>query len=382
MKKQKGIVLIITVVMLFFLAVLSLYSMRGTIIQDKMTANINNKTITMNVAEAGASEFKVWLKDYLKNHEWPNEVDQEKFTIFGNLPREKSHGTLGLFGEENDENGYYWVDRDNIPSEAGCTSNPCWIKSNKLIILNVTGYLVKGRGDDRVILGESVYSVKIKAGSTFIEMPALPAALTLAGDFDTFGTGNSGGFKINGGLNNVAIATDVNFTDSQEAVNSEFRKPNNSVKKENYTGSCESPCTSPLDLGMWGNAEKVLNWVDSIKNNSDLVTYYNDNFSGKVNTSKPIIIVDGDLNSTGKVGTFNGILIVLGSATFNGNFGTINGGVYVGNIDRKTRKFSNEPTQFNGGGTFSINYNKNNMTNTNDSTPLDHLSVIEWVDVI
>ena len=380
MKKQKGIVLVITVVMLFFLAVVSLYSMRGTIAQDKMTANINNKTITMNVAEAGASEFKVWLKDYFKNHPWPNDVDQENFTIFGNLPRVKTHSTLGLFGEKNKENGYYWVDRNNIPSETGCTSNPCWIKSNKLIILNVTGYLVKGKGNNRVVLGESVYKVKIKAGSTFPEIPVLPAALTLAGNIDNFTTGNANHFTIDGGNDNVAIATDRVFANSLNTVNNALSK--NSVKQENYKGNCGvTPCTSSMDLGMWGNPEQLLNWVDSIKNNSN-VTYYDKDFSGKVDTSKPIIIVDGDLTSDGNVGSFNGILVVLGNATFNGNFGTINGGVYVGNIDRTTRKFSNEPSRFNGGGTFSINYNKNNMTTTNDSTPLDHLSVIEWVDVI
>lgn len=380
MKNQKGIVLVITVVMLIFLAMVSLYAMRGTIAQDKMTANINNKTITSNVAEAGASEFKVWLKDYLKNHSWPNEVEQENFTVFGNLPRVKAHSSLGLFGEEGHENGYYWVDRNNIPQEAGCSKNPCWIEGSKLIILNVTGYLVKGTGANRVILGESVYKVKIKAGSTFPSIPELPAALTLAGNINNFSTGNSSNFKIDGGPNNVAIATDIGFPNSHNTVANTLNHP--SVKTENYTGNCAStPCTSSMDLGMWGDADKVLEWIDSVKNNAN-VTYYDGDFSGKPNLSKPIIIVDGDFTSTGAVGTFDGILIVLGDATFNGNFGTINGGVYVGNIDRTTRSFSNDPSRFNGGGKFSINYNKNNMSDIKDSTPLDHLTVLEWVDVI
>lgn len=66
MKKQQGSVLIITVAVLFAATMISLYAMRGTIFQDKMTANINNKVITTNAAEDGATQFLTWLNGQFK----------------------------------------------------------------------------------------------------------------------------------------------------------------------------------------------------------------------------------------------------------------------------------------------------------------------------
>lgn len=71
MKKQKGSVLIITVIILFAVTMIGLYAMRGTIMQDKMTANINNKVMTSNAAEDGATQFLNWADHRFKTLGWP-----------------------------------------------------------------------------------------------------------------------------------------------------------------------------------------------------------------------------------------------------------------------------------------------------------------------
>src|SRR5690606_24409341 len=166
MKKQQGFVLVFTVVLLLVAAILGLYAMRSTIMQDKMTANIYNKTITTNTAEEGATQFLNWFGDRFKTGGpgWPS---SEQATVWqGNI----EDGLIpyddpvdGVVNTGNIQNGrYYWIKKNTNIS--GCTelnTNPCWNDDNQQVTVQITGNLIKGTGKDTKILGESIYQVTI-----------------------------------------------------------------------------------------------------------------------------------------------------------------------------------------------------------------------------
>src|SRR5690606_461903 len=125
MKKQQGFVLVLTVVLLLVAAILGLYAMRSTIMQDKMTANIYNKTITTNTAEQGAAAFFSWFEKRLKDHGWP--TDESTKSAWKNaLPYSNTGKLEANFGD----NGYYWINPNYINP---CGANPCWDNINKTV---------------------------------------------------------------------------------------------------------------------------------------------------------------------------------------------------------------------------------------------------------
>lgn len=362
MKKQQGSVLIITVVVLFAATMIGLYAMRGTIIQDKMTANINNKVITINAAEDGATQFLNWLNGQFKGSGggWPTGTTKQNWNTSAGIPNTNS-GTLMV---NSGNNGYYWIKTNqNI---AGCTTantNPCWDDTNKIVTVKVTGNLIKTSGSTTTILGESTYQIKIRGQFPgAVKLPDLPGALTLGGTVSTFEGKNSNNFKIDG-QNKLAIAT---MNSSASTVLSGI--PSNRRDSDHYSGGADCPagsgaCVKNTDLGIWGDANNVMALVESIKTSSG-VTYINGSVSGSLANSVPscagIVIIRGDYSPNGNQCDFKGILIILGS--FNGNGGgntSIRGGVYVANIQGNSPgayTFGNASMNLNGGGNMSITY--------------------------
>src|SRR5690606_25722591 len=158
MKKQQGFVLVVTIVLLLVAAILGLYAMRSTIMQDKMTANIYNKTITTNAAEQGAVAFSTWFEKRLKEHDWPTDESAKSAWKNVYLPDSNTGKLTANFGD----NGYYWIDPNaNIPGCASEKTNPCWDNVNKTVTVYITGNLVKDKGNNSVILGESIYKIEL-----------------------------------------------------------------------------------------------------------------------------------------------------------------------------------------------------------------------------
>ena len=362
MKEQQGSVLIITVVVLFAATMISLYAMRGTIFQDKMTANINNKVITTNAAEDGATQFLNWLNGQFKGSGggWPTGTTKQNWNTSAGIPNTNS-GTLMV---NSGNNGYYWIKTNqNIAECTTANTNPCWDDTNKIVTVKVTGNLIKTSGSTTTILGESTYQIKIRGQFPgAVKLPDLPGALTLGGTVSTFEGKNSNNFKIDG-QNKLAIAT---MNSSASTVLSGI--PSNRRDSDHYSGGADCPagsgaCVKNTDLGIWGDANNVMALVESIKNASG-VTYINGSVSGSLANSVPscagIVIIRGDYSPNGNQCDFKGILIILGS--FNGNGGgntSIRGGVYVANIQGSspgTYTFGNASMNLNGGGNMSITY--------------------------
>lgn len=385
MKKQQGFVLVLTVVLLLVAAILGLYAMRSTIMQDKMTANIYNKTITTNTAEQGATAFLSWFEKRLKDHGWPTEDEDKNAWINVYLPNSNTGKLEANFGD----NGYYWIDPDY---ENPCDANPCWDNVNKTVTVYITGNLVKDNGNSSAILGESIYKIELATldGGKPFSLPELPAALTYAGVLNGF-TAPSSGASINGG-DKIAVAT--GNANARDKITADIKKKN----EDNYSGTdCSTPCVSVADLKDWGNAEKVKNLADQLASLKD-ATVYREDYAGKLPCSG-IIIAYKNLTISGNAFNkcnkkFQGIILALGERfDVNGSGGmNIDGAIFAGNIQNvgntETPKFQfgTQSSIINGGGNFIIQYNSkyfgnNSNTEFTDTEPTS-AKILSWKDVI
>ncbi|MHA3099319.1 pilus assembly PilX family protein [Acinetobacter brisouii] len=387
MKKQQGFVLIFTVILLFVAAILGLYAMRSTVMQDKMTANINNKTITSNAAEDGASAFLTWAKTRFTNNGWPTSTT-DKSAWTSSIPSSNT-GTLEA---NSGTNGYYWINPSaNIAGCATANTNPCWDETNKQVTALITANLIKTSGSSTSILGESQYRIKVAAPGG-LKLPQLPAPLTLAGNINSFSSATSNNFAVIGGSNKVSIAT-TNSSSNQKVINELTRHDNNGNKKsENYSGSCSStPCVSYTeDLGIWGNAVQLMSYINSIKNNSNVNYISGSATNAQLDLSKPVNIITGNLTQNGNLSDYTGVIIVLGatSSTINGGGNTkIVGGMYFANVlsANGSYNFGDVGLTINGGGNMNIKYDNTYFGGSSDITgagTATTTTVLAWNDVL
>jgi Tfp pilus assembly protein PilX len=392
MKKQQGSVLIITVVVLFAATMISLYAMRGTVIQDKMTANINNKVITTNAAEDGATQFLQWANNQFKNQGgWPTSTtDQNRWHTVASIPNVNS----GVLTVNSGNNGYYWIDTTtNIPGCTTANTNPCWDDANKIVTVQITGNLIKTSESSTKILGESVYRIKVKGQfPNAVKLPDLPAALTLGGTVGSFAGKNSKQFKING-QNKLAIAT---MNSSANTVLAGI--PNNRENSENYSGGADCPtasgaCVKDTDLGLWGDPNQIMALVDSIKD-AQGVTYINGSVTGKLEAYVPscagIVIIRGNYLPNGNQCDFKGVLLVLGGS-YNGSGGgntAIRGAIYVANIQGSPGAYTfggNASANLSGGGNMTITYDSS-FLGGDPNNPLmsgtQKTTILAWNEII
>ena len=400
--KQQGSVLIITVVILFAATMISLYAMRGTIIQDKMTANINNKVATSNAAEDGVTQFFNWFNDRFKTGGggWPTGSNEQQTAWRGNI-------TDGLIPytnpERNDVSGniqngrYYWIDVNaNIDGCPVVNTNPCWMVDSlgsRQVTVQVTGNIVKGTGSNSKVIGTSIYQAKFAAPKQ-VRIPDLPAALTLAGSVQAFEAGRSRPFKING-RDKLAIAT-MDATSNSKVITDIRGNSAGNSREDNYYGdsggACSglSTCVKNVDLGMWGDANRVMQYVESIRGQPNVRII--DGTQGRLPVcSDHIVIVLGSLSlnqgNSGCGGTFKGILLVLGGELeLKGNVFDLIGAVYVANITPNGTggyQFSSNPTGISGGGNMTLTYSSENLMGGDETGGFtSRTSVLSWVDVL
>lgn len=382
MKKQQGFVLVFTVVLLLVAAILGLYAMRSTIMQDKMTANIYNKTITINAAEKGASEFANWFKNYVIDHNWPNNIEQENFSVYGEIPTIPNHTTKGKFGD----NGYYWIDPSEAPNESGCSVNPCWDNIRNEVTVLIKGQLVKGENTNRVVLGESIYKIKLKADlAGSLKLPDLPAAITIAGEIQNFGANNSHKFTVFGG-GKAAVAT--MYDSGQDLITTNIKNNDNNGKvSKGYNGSgCTNiPCVVKGDLGIWGNAKDLMKYINSIKNDPTVAYHSQSITDASLDFTKPVNIVAGNYTQNGNMPNYNGVLIVLGadnSIIHGGGGANFNGAMYFANIIQQDGQFSFGKTSLSTSGShMNIKYDSQYFGDSSNTTPTNtKTTILSWSD--
>lgn len=384
-KNQQGSVLIITLVVLFAATMLGLYAMRGTIIQDKMTANINNKVATSNAAEDGATQFFNWADNRFKTYGWPTS-SSDKNAWKGNIGSSLIPYTnpQGNDVSTNLRQGrYYWIKTDaNISGCSVANTNPCWDDAHQQVTVQITGNLVKGTGNNSKILGESIYQIKFAAPQA-VRVPELPGALTLAGEVSSFSGANSNRFRIDGG-HKIAIAT-MDSASNSTVVDG---IPANRRDTAHYPGGAGCPasgaCITNTDLGMWGDANQVMDFVNAVKN-APGVTYVDGDVNGSLPACSGIVIIKGSLRTNGNQCSFQGILLILGGTyDVRGNGGDYVGALYVTNIQASSSggyEFSSSPTQFSGGGNMTITYDSSLMDgSTNTGSYTFKTSILAWND--
>lgn len=106
---QRGIALVVGLILLAAATIITIAGMQGMQMQERMTAGQNNKAISLNAAEAGASLFArgaaevgaEWWEDDL----WMNEIPSD----------ESGSNNFGTFG-------YYWIDPSAVDAGANLVS--------------------------------------------------------------------------------------------------------------------------------------------------------------------------------------------------------------------------------------------------------------------
>lgn len=73
---QNGAALVVGLILLVVATIVTITSMRGGVVQERMTSNQNNKAISLMSAEAGASQFLELLSDRLGTDAW-NQTELE-----------------------------------------------------------------------------------------------------------------------------------------------------------------------------------------------------------------------------------------------------------------------------------------------------------------
>lgn len=61
--RQSGAVLIIGLILMLVASIVAMSSMRGSSLQENLTASVNNKAISHMAAEAGGAAFWDWLQN-------------------------------------------------------------------------------------------------------------------------------------------------------------------------------------------------------------------------------------------------------------------------------------------------------------------------------
>lgn len=314
--KESGFALVLGLIFVLVASMSAVTLMRGSVMQEQMTANMNHKAISFMAAEAGANK------------------------LVRKLPKDEGDAVIdGDFGS----NGRYETK----------------VKSfiDNVFVVEVTGKAVSGA---QVLATTTIeISFSLPSPSPSSGGLKLPSVINLGGNVKDFKPASSEKFAKNSpGL----IITVQNKSD--------FDSVNGSV-----TGSkmCDDPCVVEEKLGVpWSDAEKLMAFVDSLRGNSQV------NFVGKdadtdkgkdkkrLNPEQPITVVELGASLDGNQGEYEGVIIFLGeNINLNGlGKSIIRGSIYAANpIRQKNEDGSYDAYEFgemsvimNGGGNGTLVY--------------------------
>lgn len=325
--KESGFTLVLGLVFILVASMSAVTLMRGSVMQEQMTANMNQKAISFMAAEAGASEVREKLSEG-----WPAVAKRNSWLTDSKLPTSNAGSIKANFGKV----GYYWIKPNSM----------IWDSANNTVSFEVVGHVVQGPD---IMGGTSIYVKFAQGGFGF------PAALTIAGSVKSFEGGNSNNFAISGD-GSPAIATQNK--ESLKVVTDGI--PSN--RKDNYSGNCSAPCVKEMDLGSpWNDAGKLIAEVERLKGNSKVAFHEGDWINKSLDNDKPITIVMGDMEIKGNQADYNGVIIVLGGSFVikGGGNTTIDGAVYVAGLVKQqdgSWKFGESMVDISGGGKMEINH--------------------------
>ncbi|MBK1644531.1 hypothetical protein CKO25_07655 [Thiocapsa imhoffii] len=326
---QRGAALIIGLMLVAVASLGALSMMRGTIMQERLTSNQQNKIIANMAAEAGAGRFLEWVSDAERSNDLS--VDWSDASQRADIPNGPMTNPIQFppFGH------FFIPDNDE----------PDW--NQNLISVNVTG--ISRSGND--ILSETVLNFRFSYEGSEPRGGGLGGAINFFGKVKTFEGANSNAYKVDG-QGGPAIGT--SDKSSKDAIEKDIRDKG---RLNNYTGGIEEIAYPEP----WSNPEKLKDFVDAVcatanycgnlapsfptgqgtnpygTTSNRMVNVLTGNqtirFTGN-NRGAGVLIVTGTLTFNGTP-SWDGVIIVLGGAvhTSGGGNGGLEGTMFVTNID-------------------------------------------------
>lgn len=315
-QKQTGAVLIISLLLLLVASIVTVSSMRGSGMQERMVANQNQQAIALMAAETGASEFWRWISD--SEVDWDSSDWQDSWQDEPSLPL-TSTGTP-IVGSA----GYYWID----PS-----TDITWLSDRA--ILSVNGAAITDGGDLLSQTRIQLVLLKPVPGGT---NPAFLAGMLAGGNIDIKGNANftgsahaNGDFDVTGGGSSLKDRSGFDENDNPVTIQSTVSAQANASMSGASTGAVISgasaitiPSASDYIATNKDNAG-IINSCSIPSGDLDGATYYCDgDASTSGSFSNVTILVTGDMthggaSQLGQDDSLTVLMVIVGNITVNGS---------------------------------------------------------------
>jgi Tfp pilus assembly protein PilX len=393
---EKGIALVVVIMMLLTFTVLGVAAINITNVGTKITSNTRTSKQAFYLAESGLERARELLRTQLV----------EGTSLSAMLATAANGGTL-----TNSTTNPSFSGSNNTPfvnttilgagsfkvyltNDSGSCTPPASGNDSVTSTTDCNGTVTLtsiGSGPDNAVA--IVQMTTTKNGG--INLPDLPGAITLAGPDTVFLKGSSNASDISG-VTHPAVA--VNSAPAQTTVVNDIIS--NPDRSSNWTGAGGSPSVQNLVFGSpWDNISDLQTLFTKLKTNADYTSTGASGFTYGTTTNQKIVVIDGDL--TVGPGSGAGILLVTGNLILDGNFnysgiilaigsgsitrngggsGTISGGIYVANIkgtdgqiNTADDAFGNTAYDTSGGGSSSISYNSNTYSSSGSGNVINSI---------
>lgn len=152
--RQKGAVLVVTLMILLVVTLLTVSNMRSSVLEEKMAGNTSDRNVAFQAAESALREGEVFL---------------ESIVSLGDF-----QGQAGLFGRTDDEPVFYssttWSDSTNhvvADTDVGTYQKPQYFIKNMTTVEGASGALnMSGYGDNKGSGDVTIFRVTVKATGT------------------------------------------------------------------------------------------------------------------------------------------------------------------------------------------------------------------------
>jgi Tfp pilus assembly protein PilX len=376
---QKGIGLVVTILMLLLAWVIGLGAVNIMVVGGKTAANHKTQNQAFYVAEGGLEAARESLRSsiaagntlsgLLKSAAGGVTNGLINSNSIANFPPAVSSNNVPFVSSTSFGAGSFTVYLTNDAGEAGGVTSTT--DTNNLVTLTSFGY---GPNNSRAVVQAVVNAV--------LWIPAVPAAVALQGPNVVFSTPDSDATSIAGDATHPAIAvtTDTSVTNVKNSIKSQ--------RYGNYTGHGLIPSVenvNPLPTS-WNNVSGIQSIYTLARNNADFTSPGQPGFTLGTTSNRKTVVINGDysLNGSGA-----GVLVVTGRLTLHGEFsydglilvigngylirdggggGNINGGILAANIcgpdgiiNTPDDVMANPTMNMNGGGNSTITYDPNSQ---------------------
>lgn len=334
-RKQEGAALIVSMILLTVATIVTVASMRGGTMQEKMTANQNNKAVSLMAAEAGGSAFFDWIVSEFENGTmaWsdPDWQDDWQSVIPSNQAGSHNLGS----------NGYYWLD----PADVSWNADD--------VVVTLTG---QAGPDVNAPLGQTKLRMIFNRPELGGTDPAFLAGLLADGNIDINGnadfTGSAhanGEFNVSGGQNSLndrdSVDEDGNPVTLESSVSAHGDAKMRRVDQERVMGGADTievPSASEYINEKKAGGGVIESCEIPTGDLGGAVYYCDGNARTSGSFSNVTILADGDIDHRGsaQLGASEDLTVMIvagGDITINGRNDTF--GVYWadGNVRQNGR---------------------------------------------